>query len=331
MNELTSRILVTGGAGMIGSNLVRRLVKKGFDVSVVDNLWRGKREYLLDENGSYVIDMDRGFHEIDLSINDDIDHIIAGADFIFHLADVVAGVDYVFNNQGSVFRHNLLINSNLISAVRRNPVKGFIYVGTACSFPAELQTGVDARPLREEDQYPAAPESSYGWSKLMGEYETFLMERETDIPVSVLTLHNVYGTPCDFGEEKSQVIPSLIRKAVAYPEKEFVVWGSGTQGRAFVHVDDIVDALVLAMEKGLGKGLIQIGPDSCTSIKDIAEMINDISGKNMDIVFDTSKLEGDKGRCADYSKAKTVLGWEPRVDLREGLADLYNWIGERIQ
>lgn len=325
------KILVTGGAGMIGSNLVKRLVQKGYDVSVIDNLWRGKREYLLDENGKYIIDMEARFHEIDLSTDNNIDHIISKADYIYHLADVVAGVDYVFSNQGSVFRQNLLINSNLIAAVRRNPIKGFIYVGTACSFPAELQSGVDARPLKEEDQYPASPESSYGWSKLMGEYESFLMEKETGIPVSVLTLHNVYGTPCDFGEEKSQVIPSLIRKAINYPEKRFAVWGSGEQGRAFVHVDDIVDALVLAMEKGLGKGLVQIGPSSCISIKEIAEMINEISGKNMDIIFDTTKPEGDKGRCADYSKAKTVLGWEPRVDLKKGLSDLYNWVGERIK
>lgn len=325
-----ARILVTGGAGMIGSNLVKRLVKKGFDVSVIDNLWRGKREHLLKENGDYVIDMESSFHEIDLSGNADIDHIVAEADYIFHLADVVAGVDYVFNNQGSVFRQNLLINSNLIAAVRRNPVKGFIYVGTACSFPARLQTGVNARPLKEEDQYPAFPESSYGWSKLMGEYESFLMEQETGIPVSVLTLHNVYGPPCNVDIEKSQVIPSLVRKAIEYPKNDFVVWGSGEQGRAFVHVDDVVDALVLAMKKGLGKGLIQIGPDFCTPIREIAEIINEISGKNMNIIYDTTKPEGDRGRCADYSKAKQVLGWEPRVGLREGLRELYRWIEDRV-
>lgn len=101
----------------------------------------------------------------------------------------------------------------------------------------------------------------------MGEYEALLMEEEMNIPVSILSLHNVYGSPCDFGVEKSQVIPSLIRKAVCYPEEPFVVWGSGSQGRAFVHVDDVVDALVATMTKGLGHGVIQIGPDVCTSIK----------------------------------------------------------------
>lgn len=329
-NSSPRNILVTGGAGMIGSNLVKRLISKGNKVFVIDNLWRGKLAYLK-ENGEYVIDLNDQFFNIDLSISDTFDHVIEKVDYVYHLADVVAGVDYVFNNQGSVFRQNLLINSNLIAAVRRNPVKGFVYVGTACSFPAELQSGVDARPLKEEDQYPASPESSYGWSKLMGEYESFLMEQETGIPVSVLTLHNVYGVPCDFGEEKSQVIPSLIRKAVEYPENKFVVWGSGEQGRAFVHVDDIVDALVLAMEKGLGKGLIQIGPDSCSSIKEIAGIVNEISGKNMEIIFDTTKPEGDKGRCADYSIAKKVLGWEPKVDLKEGLSKLYAWIQYRMK
>ena len=326
----SEKIVVTGGAGMIGSNLVKRLAKSGFDVHVIDNLWRGKKEYLLGENGNSVIDMENNFHAIDLSANGNFDHIIAGAEYVFHLADVVAGVDYVFNNQGSVFRQNFLINSNLITAVRRNPVKGFIYVGTACSFPAELQSGVDARPLREEDQYPASPESSYGWSKLMGEYEAFLMEQEVGIPVSVLTLHNVYGAPCDFSIEKSQVIPSLVRKAIEYPKNDFVVWGSGEQGRAFVHVDDIVDALVMTMKKGLGKGLIQIGPDYCTSIKEIAQMINEISGKKMNIIYDTTKPEGDRGRCADYSRAQAILGWEPKICIKQGLKKLYQWIEHRI-
>jgi GDP-D-mannose 3',5'-epimerase len=223
-----------------------------------------------------------------------------------------------------------LINSNMITAVRKSSVKGFIYVGTVCSFPAHLQSSVDARPLREVDQYPAYPESAYGWSKLMGEYETNLLEKETGILTCIPTLHNVYGAPCDFGEEKSQVIPSLIRKAIRYPEEPFVVWGSGEQGRAFVHVDDVVNALVLSLQKGLGKGLIQIGPDKCTSIKEIAETIIAISGKDIEIIYDTSKPEGDKGRRADYSKAQEVLNWKPRIFLKEGLRKLYNWVEDKI-
>jgi GDP-D-mannose 3',5'-epimerase len=328
--SVKEHIVVTGGAGMIGSNLVKRLVGLNHKVSVIDNLWRGKKEYLLDGKGRYVVDMDKNFHEVDISVPGACDSLLGDVNYVYHLADVVAGVDYVFKNQGAVFRQNMLINSNTISAARKHPIKGFIYVGTACSFPAEKQSGVDAPPLREEDQYPASPESAYGWSKLMGEYEALLMEKETGIPVSVLVLHNVYGVPCDFGEEKSQVIPSLVRKAVRYPEEPFNVWGSGKQGRAFVHVKDVVDALVAAKSKGLGHGVIQIGPSTCTSIREIAETVVKISGKDIEIRYDMSKPEGDRGRCADYSKAKEILGWEPRVPLREGLAELYAWVEGKV-
>ena len=328
--QTPEHVMVTGGAGMIGSNLVKRLVNTGCRVSVVDNLWRGKKEYLLDDDGKPVIDMDRDFYETDLSIPGAFDPLLEGVDYVIHLADIVAGIKYVFNNQGSVFRQNLLINSNVITSVRARKLKGYMYIGTACSFPEHMQTGVDAAPLREEDQYPAAPESAYGWSKLMGEYESLLMGDETGTPVAILSLHNVYGVPTDFDDGRGQVIPSLVRKAIRYPDEPFVVWGSGAQGRAFVHVDEVVDAVLLAMEKGHGHGVIQMGPDVCTSIREIAETVVDISGKDIDIEYDTSKPEGDRGRCADYSKARDVLGWEPSVSLRDGLEGLYKWIEERI-
>ena len=326
---MADTILVTGGAGMIGSNLVKRLVGAGHHVKVVDNLWRGKLEHLLDERGRPVIDMDRDFAKIDLSIPGAADALLAGVDYVYHLADVVAGVDYVFKHQGAVFRQNLLINSNVITAARAHRLKGFIYVGTACSFPKAKQSGVDAAPLREEDIYPAEPESAYGWSKLMGEYESQLLEQETGTPVSVLSLHNVYGSPTDW-DERAQVIPSLVRKAIRFPSEKFVVWGSGEQGRAFVHVDDIVDALDATRSRGLGQGVIQIGPDVCTSIRSIAETVVSISGKPIEIVFDRSKPEGDRGRCADYSKARRVLDWRPRVELRDGLTKLYRWLEAQL-
>jgi len=326
------RILVTGGCGMIGSNLVKRLVKEGNDVYIIDNLWRGKLEYLNDKNGNPVIDIDTHFYNLDLSVAGQADNVILDMDYIIHLADIVAGIDYVFNNQGSLFRQNNLINSNIIDSCRKagnDIVKGFIYVGTACSFPLTRQNTLDVIPLREEELYPALPESAYGWSKLMGQYETELLEKETGIPTSILMFHNVYGSPCDFGE-RSQVIPALIRKAIEFPTEPFHVWGSGEQGRAFIHVDDIVNALCLTLEKGWGQGVIQIGPSVCTSIKEIAEKIIEISGKDIAAFYDISKPEGDKARSADYSKAKAVLGWEPQVTLKDGLQAQYDWVEEQI-
>lgn len=324
------RVLVTGGAGMIGSNLVKRLVLAGSKVTIIDNLWRGKIEYLLGENGHPLIDLKKDFHNIDLSIPNSADQLFECVDYVFHLADIVAGIGYVFSNQGSLFRQNVLINSNTITAFRKYKPKGFIYVGTACSFPAHMQTGVDAPPLREEDQYPAAPESAYGWSKLMGEYETLLLEKEASVPVCVPVLHNVYGAPCDYGELRGQVIPSLIRKVIRFPSEPFIVWGSGSQGRAFVHVDDVVDGLISCMNKGLGSGVIQLGPDTCTSIRDIAETVVQVSGKQISIQYDKGKPEGDKGRCADYSKARRILGWTPKISLRSGITSLYEWIEARM-
>ena len=328
-----SKILVTGGCGMIGSNLVKRLVKEGHEVSVIDNLWRGKLEYLNDENGKPVIDLDNNFHNVDLSTGFGIDSIVFNTEYVIHLADIVAGIDYVFSNQGDLFRLNNLINTNLFHSVRKagkERIKGLIYVGTACSYPLTRQNSLDVIPLKEEELFPALPESAYGWSKLMGQLEIGFLEKETGIPCCTLQFHNVYGSPCDYGE-RSQVIPALIRKAINFPEEEFNVWGSGKQGRAFIHVNDIVDALVLALEKGWGHGWIQIGPSECTSIREIAEAVVKISGKDIVPFYDTTKPEGDKARSADWSKAKEVLGWEPKVSLEDGLRQQYEWIKKDIE
>ncbi|WP_449039735.1 NAD-dependent epimerase/dehydratase family protein [Parabacteroides goldsteinii] len=328
-----SKILVTGGCGMIGSNLVKRLVKEGHEVTIIDNLWRGKKEYLNDKDGIPVIDMDTHFFNLDLSINEGIDEIVEQNEYVIHLADIVAGIDYVFSNQGDLFRLNNLINTNLFHSVRKagkDKVKGLIYVGTACSYPLTRQNSLDVIPLKEEELFPALPESAYGWSKLMGQLEIGFLEKETGIPCCTLQFHNVYGSPCDYGQ-RSQVIPALIRKAINYPNEEFNVWGSGKQGRAFIHVDDIVDALVLALEKGWGHDWIQIGPSVCTSIREIAEAVIRISGKDITPFYDTTKPEGDKARSADYSKAKEILGWEPKVSLEDGLKQQYDWVKTQIE
>ncbi len=328
-----SKILVTGGCGMIGSNLVKRLVNEGHEVSVMDNLWRGKLEYLNDENGKPVIDLDTHFYKIDMSEGIGIDEVVNKNEYVVHLADIVAGIDFVFNNQGDLFRLNNLINTHLFHSVRKagkDKIKGLIYVGTACSYPLTRQNSLDVIPLKEEELFPALPESAYGWSKLMGQLEIGYLEKETGIPCCTLQFHNVYGSPCDFGE-RSQVIPALIRKAVNYPNEEFNVWGSGKQGRAFIHVNDVVNALCLALEKGWGHGWMQIGPSECTSIREIAETVVKISGKGITPFYDVTKPEGDKARSADFSKAKEVLGWEPKVSLEEGLKQQYAWIENEIK
>ena len=319
------KIVVTGGAGMIGSNLCARLLREGHDVVAIDNLWRGSLDNL---RGTCGPDFERlAFVNADLSAISDWAEHLRDADCVYHLADIVAGIGYVFTNEASIFRKNLLINASVATASELMRVKRYVYVGTACSFPLHLQNGVDAAPLKESDQFPAHPESAYGWSKLMGELDAGYMAKYSGIDTVTLVFHNVYGTPCDYKSNRAQVLPAIAYRALtAGPNGTLEVWGDGSQGRAFVHVDDIVNALVMALHKGAGAGAIQIGPDVCTPIGDAARALVGIVDPSIEIRFDTSKPVGDKGRCADYSKATEVLGWRPTVSLEAGLRSMVDWI-----
>lgn len=319
------KIVITGGAGMIGSNLASELLKKGHDIIVIDNLWRGSLANLKDQCGENFNKL--MFVNADLSVISDWAEWFKDVDCVYHLADIVAGIGYVFNNETSIFRKNLMINSSVNTVCELMNVKRYVYVGTACSFPLHLQSGVDAKPLKEENQYPANPESAYGWSKLMGELDANYMQKYKGIPSVVLVLHNVYGVPCDFNSNRSQALPAMAYRALNVSKGETLkVWGDGTQGRAFVNVKDVVKALEVALVKGEGVGPIQIGPDFCTPIKEAAEIIVNIIDSSIPIEFDTTRPIGDKGRCANYSKAKKILGWEPTINLNDGLTDMINWI-----
>ena len=319
------RHLVTGGLGLIGSNLTRRLLSMDQTVVVVDDLSRGRTRNLSQSD----FDKLQYFHKADLRSYEVCLDVTKGVDVVYHLADIVGGINYVMGNEYFVFHSNILINTNMLKAAIKNGVSKFIYVGTACSYPEHLQSSARTQPFVEEDAYPANPESSYGWSKLMGEYEVLLAEREGEIEAAVLRLHNVYGPPCEISEAKSQVIPALCRKVIE--GGDLVVWGSGKQRRAFVYVDDIVDALVASVPAGIGKGVIQLGPGQSHSIAEIAEAIVSISGREINITFDTSRPEGDFDRFADSSKAQEVLGWKPSTGLTEGLARTYAWVEKELE
>jgi nucleoside-diphosphate-sugar epimerase len=314
------KIIVTGGAGMIGSNLVSKLIKENYEVTIIDNFWRGSIENL-----KYTCkeDFDKvNIVNADLSIPGDWEKYFLNVDCVYHLADIVAGIGYVFSNEGEIFRKNLLINANVAQVVSKAiNISRYIYVGTACSFPKHLQTGIDAKPLEEIDQFPASPESAYGWSKLMGELDAGYLSSERDIKTVILSLHNVYGSPCDYKSNRSQVIPSIVYRCLTSKNNKLEVWGNGNQGRAFIHVKDIVEGLYLALHNGHNIGVIQLGPDVCTSIKEISNNIISQVDAKIEIEFDLSKPTGDLGRCANYAKAKNFL--------KEGLSDVINFIKQK--
>lgn len=325
------KICVTGGAGMIGSALVRRLTSIGHTVTIVDNLWRGR---LANIEGISGLDLSRYFHNIDLS---DLHYhkktidVFKGHDVVIHLADIVAGIGYVFNNQYDIYRINNQINTNTFHACAEAGIPKILYAGTACSFPKTLQMSLDS-VLKEEDLYPAYPESAYGWSKLNGTLELEFLSQKFGTEVVTLMLHNVYGPFCDLDPGRSQVIPSIIRKMIELNEGEQLsVWGSGNQGRAFLFVDDVVTGFEKCLEKRSIPQVIQLGPSTCTSIKDLVFLLRDkVLRKKIEIAFDASKPEGDLGRCADYSLASTHLDWQPGVSLEDGLLETYAWINSQL-
>ena len=326
------KIIITGCAGMIGSYLTSDLLRSypkrnGHNIIGIDNLSRGSLSNLKQACGTNFNDLK--FIKADLTIFDRLwTDEFKKCDIIIHLADVVAGIGFVFSNESFVFRNNLLINSNVTKAIYNSPPKKYIYIGTACSFPKKLQLSTESLPLTEEDQFPACPESGYGWSKLMGEIEARYLSKEGITNCVVLSLHNVYGNYCDFSPQTSQVIPSLCMKAISciQTDKILEIWGDGKQGRAFVHAKDIVNAIKLSFTKGANKGVIQIGPNNCTSINEIAKIVINNLNENIKLTHNLKKPVGDIGRCANFTKAKEILGWEPKIKLHDGISDLIKWL-----
>ena len=320
-----NKILLTGGAGMIGSNLISKLIILGYEVYVVDNLWRGKIENINNINNFDI----NNFKKLDLTNYKSCLDVTENIDIVLHFADVVAGINYVFKNEFSLYQENTLMNTNILRAAIKNKVKKFMYLGTACSYPEKIQDKLMKKGLKEDQVFPANPESSYGWSKLMGEYEILLASKHQLIETCILRLHNVYGYPCELDDNKSQVIPALCKKVIQ--NNELIVWGSGKQRRAFLYVDDVIDGILKALDKGFNKGAIQLGPESSISIGEIAKKIVKFKDRDVKIVYDKTKAEGDFDRFADISFAKKILNWEPNTKIDDGLLKTYNWIQSKIK
>jgi GDP-D-mannose 3',5'-epimerase len=323
------RILVTGGAGMIGSALVRRLLDAGADVHVVDNFWRGRRENLV-ESGRPVIDFATHLVEADLADPRACEGLFEGFDTVYHLADIVAGIGYVFGNELAVLLANSRIDANVLGATVAARVPNYVYVGTACSYPRSAQSSIRTEPLREDEVYPAEPESAYGWSKLMGEYAAQLAGRDGKLNVGVLRLHNVYGPRCDTSPERAQVIPALIRKALTNTTGELAVWGSGKQRRSFVYVDDVAEALARLRTRAMNTGVIQIGAPASTSIESLAGKIAPLNRTITHIRFDSAAPEGDVDRFPCLRRCRELLGYEPVTPLDLGLRRTADWIGAQL-
>ena len=311
MSNKFNKIYITGVAGMIGSNLARKILQSGYIVIGIDNLWRGT----LDNISDLMEDDNFTFREADIISDMDWFCDMNHEDTIIHVADIVAGIGYVFSNEWDVFSSNLRINNMIAQIISDHTPAKLIYLGTACSYPQDMQRSVNESVLQESDKFPADPESGYGWSKLIGEIEFKLAVKNSSTKLIVLDLHNVYGWPCVYNDATAQVIPSLINRALLSKNGKLDVWGDGSQGRGFLHVSDVVSAIEKAIDYTGDITNFMIGPDFCTSISELANIIvsNELIPVN-EVIYDTSKPTGDIGRFANSSLARKELGWSVSTD-----------------
>lgn len=321
--EKMKKYYLTGVAGMIGSNVARDLLDQDCIVIGVDNFWRGTKE-----NVSVLELYDNfEFRYADISTDLDWANDMLKNDQLIHIADIVAGIGYVFCNEWAVFSENNKINTSIASLLVDKQPERIIYLGTACSYPESMQQSVYDSILSEKDKFPAKPESGYGWSKLMGEIEFKLAIKNSDTRLITLDLHNVYGDPCIYKEDTSQVIPALIWKAISSKDSSLNIWGNGLQGRAFVHTSDVSKAIKLATEYEGDLDNFMIGPNFCTTIKEVANIICSHPLISIsEITYDLTKPVGDIGRFANNSLAVKELGWSQEKDINKGIHELIDYI-----
>jgi len=307
-----AKVLVTGGAGFIGSHLARRLVSLGATVTIIDNLTTGKLRNIEDIRRNIL------FLRGDLRDARTALKACSGRRYIFHLAADMGGMGYIANNW-QILNNNLRIDLNMLSAARADvDLETFLYVSSACVYPEYKQNVAWVRALRESDAYPAWPDTYYGWEKLTAE---LLFKSELDVRLP--RLHNVFGPYSSF-DERGKAPMHLIVKAIKHPKPFFEIWGDGKQTRSFLYIDDCIDGLIKLMESGY-VGPINIGSDRLVSINELASIIIRISGKQIVANHNYSKPQGVRGRNADITLAKKVLRWQPKVSLEEGLLRTYNW------
>lgn len=307
-----ARVLVTGGAGFIGSSIAEQLVQLGATVTIVDDLSAGKLENVADIPG---VD----FVKLDLRFINHAKRICRMEDFVFHFAANMGGMGYISSNS-AVLLDNLTIDLNMLHAGLLRNVKRFLYASSACVYPVYRQKTSNVEPLKESDTLPAQPDTFYGWEKLIAEmlFKTHLKEK-----VRLPRLHNVYGPGSSF-DHRGKAPMHLVTKAIRHPNPPFEIWGDGKQTRSFLYIDDCVEALLKLMESDFSDP-INIGSDRLISIDDLAKIIIKISRKDITPIYNSRKPQGVRGRNADITLARKVLDWQPKVSLEEGLQKTYQW------
>lgn len=315
-----AKILVTGGGGFIGSHVARYLYSQGHYVRIVDIKFD---DYIKERYYSERL-------KLDLRVWENCLLATKGMDMVYHFAANMGGIGYITRVGAEVMHDNVLMNTYMLEASRQNNVKRFLFSSSACVYPIYKQTSPDVKGLKEEDAYPAEPDTFYGWEKLFTEKMCEAYQRDYGMEIRIVRYHNIYGPECAYKGGREKAPAALCRKvAEASDPGEIVIWGDGKQTRSFCYIDDAVRGTVMLMESDYDKP-INIGSDRLVTIDELADIIIKISGKRITKKYDLSAPQGVRGRNADITLARKVLGWEPQVSLEEGLARTYKWIEQQI-
>jgi GDP-L-fucose synthase len=312
----SKKVLITGGAGFIGSHVVEKLIDKGAKVRVLDTMQNGTVKNLSAVKKECVIV--RG----DCTNPTQAKSACKGIDIVMNLAARVGGIEFNRTHQATMMRDNLLIGTVMLEAARQAGVKRFLAVSSACVYPRDCSV-----PTPESEGFDSEPEPTnggYGWAKRMSELLGKYYAEEFGMNVSVVRPYNCYGPRDHFDPKVSHVIPALIKR-VFDGENPIVVWGSGKQTRAFLYVEDLAEGMIKAVEHYPVAEPINLGTDEEISISELIKKILAISKVKAKIVFDKSKPDGSPRRNSDNKKAKKNLAFSPRISLDEGLSQTIAW------
>jgi GDP-L-fucose synthase len=305
MDLTEKRILVTGGAGFLGSHLIQKLRDQGCERVFVPR----SQEY-------------------DLTRLEDIERLFSERhpEVVIHLAAVVGGIGANRTNPGRFFYDNAIMGIQLIEACRRYAVAKTVVLGSICAYPKFTPV-----PFREDDiwnGYPEETNAPYGVAKKALLVQCQAYRQQYGMNATYLLPVNLYGPRDNFDSESSHVIPALIRKCVeAVDERrsEITLWGDGTATREFLYVDDAAEGILLATEKYDKPEPVNLGSGVEISIRDLAEKIARMTGFLGAIRWDASQPNGQPRRCLDVTRAEREFGFRARTSFDEGLRRTIEW------
>lgn len=340
--------LVSGGCGFVGRNMVKRLYKTTGDrIFFVDNLSVGtdpstwlnvplKREihglkiYGEDER---LLFYKANFEEVVRGLTQERDWFnksfgidISSWNDVFHFAAIVGGRAMIDGDPMKVAL-DLSIDAEFFYWITRNKPERVLYPSSSAAYPINKQTEGNTVQLKESDidfSNMGQPDMTYGWTKLTGEFLAKIAASHYGVHITCIRPFSGYGEDQDF----TYPIPSLAKRAV-HKERPFEVWGTGHQGRDFVHIDDVLDCTLLAMDK-IGDGTaINIGMGRLTSFREVIGILCKIAGYETEIKCLLDKPVGVHSRYCNMDFVKERLGWSAKISLEEGLSRVYNAVASK--